>query len=107
MFTDLIKTGFEVEGRNKKYTWLPLTLRKYGEFVKWVQYLPYHEARENKLPKELQDKILTECQTGLVAEKTIPDDWPEPDDSNYKEPKEEDLVEKKFDIHLGSTCVSE
>ncbi len=102
IFTDLIKTGFKVQGRNKEFVWLPLTLRKYGEFVKWVQYLPYHEAKENNLPKKTQDNILSKCQTGQVIEKTIPDDWP--DD---KKVKDEDLIEKKFDIHLGSSCVSE
>ena len=102
IFTDLIKTGFKVQGRNKEFVWLPLTLRKYGEFVKWVQYLPYHESKDNNLPREVQNKILSECQTGQVNEKTIPDDWPKD-----KEVKDEDLIDKKFDIHLGSSCASE
>jgi len=100
MFTDLVKTGFKVQGRNKTYTWLPPTLRKYGEFVRWVQYLPYHEAKENNLPKQIQDKIIVECRGGKVKEKVPPNDWPED-----KEPKEKDLVEEEFFIHLGSSCV--
>lgn len=101
MFTQLVKTGFKVKSRNgKEYTWFPPTLRKYGEFVRWVQYLPWHNAKENNLPKDIQDEILIECQTGKVKEKVSPDDWPKD-----KELKEEDLIEKEFNIHLGSSCV--
>lgn len=110
MFQELVKNGFKVQGRKKEYVWLPLTLRKYGEFVKWVQYLPYHEAKENKLPKALQDEILAECRRGIVIEKVMPDDWPDEKDDKgnlLKELKDEDLVDKEYNIHLGSTAVSE
>jgi len=102
MFTDLVKTGFEIKGRNKKYQWLPPTLRKYGEFVRWVQYKPWHNAKENNLPEEIQDEILIECRKGKVIEKVPPDDWPDDKDVELK-----DLVEQEFNIHLGSSCVVE
>ncbi len=109
MFNELVKSGIEVEGRTKKYTWLPPTLRKYGEFVRWVQYKPYREALEQHLPKTLCDEILVECRSGKITEKVVPDDWPKDGETDeyLKEPKEEDLIEKKINIHLGSTCVTE
>lgn len=108
MFKELVKTGIELEGRNKKYTWLPPTLKKYGEFVRWVQYKSYREAIELELSQDVVDKFLIECQTGKVVEKTVPDDWPEDKKTGkyLKEPEEKDLVDKKFEIHLGSTCVT-
>ncbi len=107
MFKELVKSGIEVEGRNKKYVWLPPTLRKYGEFVRWVQFKPYREALEQNLPEEICEKILVECRRGKVLEKTVPDDWPEDKKGKYlKKPKEKDLIEKEFDIHLGSTIVT-
>lgn len=108
MFTNLVKTGFKVKGRNKEYTWLPPTLRKYGEFVRWTQYKPYHDAVQNNLPKNIVQEILVKCRSGKVKEKTVPDDWPENDDGKYlKEPTEKDLIEKEVNIHLGSSCVVE
>ena len=109
MFKELVKTGIELNGRNRKYTWLPPTLRKYGEFVRWVQFKPYREALEQNLPKGIVNNFLLQCQTGKVTEKVVPDDWPEDKETGkyLKEPKEEDLVEKSFDIHLGSTIVTD
>jgi len=108
MFNELVKTGFEVKRRNGKiYTWLPPTLRKYGEFVRWVQWKPYRDALENNLDSASVEAIKVKCQKGKVTEKAVPDDWllNEETGKYEKEPKEKDLVEKEFDIHLGSACV--
>lgn len=114
MFGNLVKTGFEVKRVTKEgkeqliYNWSPVTFKKYGEFVRWVQYRPYHDALQNNLPKKIIDEILIDCRKGLVTEKVPPDDWIlDKEAVNYKELKEEDLVEKEIDINITSTIVIE
>lgn len=106
-FLEAVGTGHTFTGLDgKEYTLSPLMFKELGEFVRWVQYKPYYDAKEAKLPKELCDEILAECRRGKVTEKSVSSEWLEAnkDDKNAV-PLDEDFIEKEFPIGLDSTVV--
>lgn len=86
-FLDLIGSEFSFEGANgKTYKLVPLSLVEWGDFVTWVQYKPYRDAKIAGFPKYEVDAIKELCRSGLVKEIV-------------------DGEEKEFPINIGSTCV--
>jgi len=92
-FLTWVGNEVEVKGLNKKtYKLAPLSLRQWGQYIKWVQFKPYRDAVNADLPKAHCDKILSDCETGLVEELV--------DDENGGTKLE------KFPIHIGSSIVT-
>lgn len=91
MFLDILETAEPFDGKDGKTYYLsPLRLSDLANFVQWVKYKPYHDAKASGAFSEEELKVIRDdCRKGKVKEKV--------DEEEYEE----------FDINIDSTVVRE